>query len=272
MDDRQKNADRFTGFADTYEAARPQPPAYIAEILCSYLQRRPDVVVDLGSGTGLSTFLWQPIARRVIGIEPSDEMRQVALQKAGQTANVTFQPGFSDQTGLEDRIADIVCCSQSFHWMDPDTTLPEIFRILKPGGILAVYDYDWPPVCGWEAEKAYQSPFAEVHRIESGDPRIRNTFFRFEKNRHLERIQNSGLFAYVREIVFVSRERGTAGRMIRIAESQGSLQAILKIQPELIEGPLEEYRRTIRRIYGDTAFPLDFCYRMRLGIKGDTDI
>jgi predicted RNA methylase len=35
-------------------------------------------VVDLGSGTGLSTGIWAAHAERVVGIEPLDEMRQVA--------------------------------------------------------------------------------------------------------------------------------------------------------------------------------------------------
>ena len=40
--------------------------------------------------------------------------------------------------------ADIVTCSQSFHWMEPEPTLAEIARILRPGGVFAAYDYDWP--------------------------------------------------------------------------------------------------------------------------------
>ena len=55
----KKNADRFTGFADTYDRARPAMPYYPVERITAYLGCRPDTVVDLGCGTGLSTLIWQ---------------------------------------------------------------------------------------------------------------------------------------------------------------------------------------------------------------------
>ena len=50
------NAERFTGFADLYDTVRPTPPLALAEVLRSYAGGAPvRQVVDLGSGTGLST-------------------------------------------------------------------------------------------------------------------------------------------------------------------------------------------------------------------------
>ena len=53
--DLAQNAERFSGFADLYDRVRPTPPTLLADIVCTYAgTRRPDVV-DLGSGSGLST-------------------------------------------------------------------------------------------------------------------------------------------------------------------------------------------------------------------------
>jgi trans-aconitate methyltransferase len=81
------------GFAVAYHAHRPRPPLAIVHLLTQLAQTdRPALVVDLGSGTGLSTVLWAPYAEQVVGIEPLDEMRTVAI--AGTTApNVQFAPG-----------------------------------------------------------------------------------------------------------------------------------------------------------------------------------
>ena len=49
--------------------------------------------------------------------------------------------------------------------------------------------------------------------------------------------------------------------------SQGGLQTILKKQPALIAKEAEAFIRAIHNRFGDKRFPLDFCYRMRLGIK-----
>src|SRR5262249_48629656 len=46
--------------------------------------------------------------------------------------------------------------AQSFHWMEPTATLAEIARILRPGGLFAAYDYDWPPAIQWELDRLAQ--------------------------------------------------------------------------------------------------------------------
>lgn len=41
MTDREKNTDRFTGFADLYENARPSVPEYPVKVICAYLGKTP---------------------------------------------------------------------------------------------------------------------------------------------------------------------------------------------------------------------------------------
>lgn len=75
----EANVERFSGFADRYDAWRPQPPVVVAKILIQLSGgEAPGLVVDVGSGTGLSTFLWAGRARRVVGIEPNADMRTAA--------------------------------------------------------------------------------------------------------------------------------------------------------------------------------------------------
>ena len=93
------NIERFSGFADLYDRYRPAPPTILAEILTRLAGGTfPHCVVDLGSGTGLSTRYWADKARQVIGIEPTADMRRQA--EAQTTAsNVSYREGFSHQTG-----------------------------------------------------------------------------------------------------------------------------------------------------------------------------
>lgn len=71
MSSKQNNADRFSGFADIYENARPKVPRYPVDVICRYLGGAPRLVVDMGCGTGLSSEVWQGVSERIIGIEPS---------------------------------------------------------------------------------------------------------------------------------------------------------------------------------------------------------
>ena len=260
-----KNADRFKGFADVYENARPSVPKRLISIVSTYLGHLPETVVDLGCGTGLSTMTWKNVCNNVVGIEPSEDMISVARKKAA--GNISFIKAFSDKTSLPDNFADAVICSQSFHWMEPRSTLAEVNRILKNGGVFAAIDCDWPPVVGLRAEKAYTGLFRKVRNIEDENKEINDTFHRWEKSGHLKNIEDSGYFGYCREIVFENTEKCDTDRFINIAESQGSLQTILKLKPELIEADYSEFCDIISDCFPKGGSDIGFCYRVRIGVK-----
>ena len=116
------------GFAERYERYRPQPPAALVGLLTQYAGGdRPHLVVDLGSGTGQSSFLWAEHARAVVGVEPNPAMRQVAetrLAARGLHDFVRFLGAYAQDTGLPTGAADIVTCSQAFHWMNRSARWP----------------------------------------------------------------------------------------------------------------------------------------------------
>ncbi|HBH95871.1 MAG TPA: class I SAM-dependent methyltransferase [Ruminococcaceae bacterium] len=262
---KEKNAERFTGFADIYEKARPTVPEYPVKIICKYLGKKPDTVVDIGCGTGLSTVVWSSAADNVIGIEPSEDMISAARKKSSD--NIKFVQAYGDSTTLESNSADVAVCSQSFHWMEPAATLKEINRILRTNGVFATIDCDWPPVTLWQAEKAYTVLGGKISEIEKNNPEINSTFIRYGKDGHLKNIQNSGYFRYARELLFSNTESCTAERLINIVLSQGGLQTILKKSPELIANDVKIFADTVRSLFGEEKFDVDFCYRMRIGIK-----
>jgi SAM-dependent methyltransferase len=261
----QKNADRFKGFAGLYENARPAMPQRVVDIVRLYLCKTPGLVVDMGCGTGLSTVVWAGRCREVIGIEPSADMLAIAAAK--QAPGVSFLQAFSHDTGLAGACADAVVCSQSFHWMEPVSTLAEAGRILNSGGVFATVDCDWPPVCGFEAELAYTRLMDEVYRIEDGHPALRGASIKWDKENHLGNIKKSGLFRYAREVVFAHTESCTAGRLIGLALSQGGLQSVLKACPELITPEVERFAGAVTRSFGENTFDVDYCYRMRIGVR-----
>ncbi len=258
------NADRFLGYAKLYENSRPVIPETAIEIMLNYLDKQPEIIVDLGCGTGLSTYAWLGKCKNIIGIEPSEDMIKIAKSKSG---NIRFIKAYAHETGLPDNMADIVVCSQSFHWMNPQDTLHEVNRILCDNGIFVTIDCDWPPVCNLKLEMAYNKLLNKVHAIERDNSDISGTFNRWSKDKHLQNIWDCSYFSYAREIVFHSMEKCDADRFIGIALSQGGLQTILKIQPNLIKDDIIEFQDTVRNSYGDNKYGILFCYRMRIGIK-----
>ena len=180
MDDSvSKNSGRFTGFAGLYDQARPAMPLYPVEIISRYLGRKPEIVVDPGCGTGLSSSVWRNHCEELVGIEPSEDMLAVARQK--ERTGVSSRKGFSSSTGMPDESVDVVVCSQSFHWMDPQSSLREINRVLKPGGIFSTVDCDWPPVSDWRVEKACTDLFEKRAYIGKTDNVVITSFIRRNK-------------------------------------------------------------------------------------------
>jgi SAM-dependent methyltransferase len=251
------------GFAAGFDANRPAPPHVLVEILCLEAQvDRPRLVVDLGSGTGLSTRVWADRAEEVVGVEASPEMREQA-EGATSATNVRFVQAYAQATGLPDGEADIVTCSQALHWMEPEPTLAEAARILRPGGVCAAYDYDWPPIVGWEVEAAFEDVLRRVRAGRAPDGRG----MRYAKEGHLERMKASGHFRYAREVVFHSRDRADAERIVGMALSLGPLTVLLHDGKTEEELGLAALREAAERTLGDREAQIFLGYRIRLGVK-----
>jgi len=267
MTDAYKNVNRFKGkeFANLYDNTRPACPKYVVDVLTRYLRRRPQTVIDIGCGTGLSTLVWKDNADNIIGVEPNNDMIAQAITNVEGLQNIEFAHAYSDNTGLDSGIADIITCSQSFHWMEPESTLREVDRLLKPGGVFAVYDCDWPPVCNASLDSAYQELDEYFDKVETDV----SEFIKYPKGQHLENIRNSGVFKYAREIVFANTESCDADRYFNFALSQGGTQVILKKNPSLIEKEIAAFRIEVDKFFGEKVLPIDFCYRMRLGVKNN---
>ena len=258
------NAARFLGFAELYDQSRPVLPEKAKDFLCAYLGKTPETVVDLGCGTGLSSVGWLDRADQVIGVEPNEDMLRIARTK--ETDRLRFVQAFSDDTGLPAESAELVICSQSFHWMEPQATLKEAVRLLKKGGIFATLDCDWPPVMSPAAEEAYGRLDALARRLSDELPSTQNHILRHQKTGHLPAMQNSGLFRYTREIVFDAPAVYTAARLLSLAKSQGSWQAIHRAAPERIEKATENLQAALQKAADGKPMEVTFCYRLRLAI------
>ncbi|HEY4611160.1 MAG TPA: class I SAM-dependent methyltransferase, partial [Ilumatobacteraceae bacterium] len=250
------NANRFSGFADLYDRVRPVPPAVLADIITTYAGGRIGLTVDLGCGTGLSTRWAAGWSGAVTGVEPSADMRARAAAMTTDD-NVRYAAGWSSATDISDGAADVVLAVQALHWMDPEPTFAEIARILRPGGVFAAIDCDWPPSVGNAvAEQAWHTARATVAhhdreapggagagRLPSSSPQtddlrpinsddraaavtIADGVQFWHKNEHLGRMVGSGQFRHCVEVAALGEERGDADRFVQLFCSQGDYQSL----------------------------------------------
>ena len=122
----------FASAAEVYERARPSYPEDAVAWLVERTGLGPGkTVLDVGAGTGKLTRLLVPSGARVVAVEPIAEMR--ALIPDAEAVD-----GTAEELPFGDGTADVITVAQAFHWFDHDRALPELHRVLRPGGPLAL--------------------------------------------------------------------------------------------------------------------------------------
>ncbi|MEZ5101617.1 MAG: class I SAM-dependent methyltransferase [Thermoleophilia bacterium] len=130
--ERSRRGASFAEAAGGYERARPGYPADAARWLAG--SARADVL-DLGAGTGKLTRALVALGHRVVAVDPLAEM---LAELRAAVPDVPTLVGSGEAIPLADASLDVVAVAQAFHWFDHPRALPEIARVLRPGGALAL--------------------------------------------------------------------------------------------------------------------------------------
>ena len=103
----------------------------------------PMVIADLGSGEGAFAFLLAERAKKVIAVDTSARMIEVAREQALRHGieNVEYRMGDMEEVPIDDAAVDLVFFSQSLHHaLHPERAIQEARRILSPGGRIVILD------------------------------------------------------------------------------------------------------------------------------------
>ncbi|KRF37297.1 class I SAM-dependent methyltransferase [Nocardioides sp. Soil805] len=122
----------FGAVAEAYDRGRP---SYPAEAVSWLVGGEAKVVLELGAGTGKLTRELVAQGHAVYATDPDPAMLELLeAQVPGCSAKVAG----AEEIPANDRSVDVVVAAQAFHWFDHAVALPEIARVLKPGGHLAL--------------------------------------------------------------------------------------------------------------------------------------
>ena len=144
----------FDGLASTYQRYRPRYPDDVLRELRAFARsgdafgRGRPLVVDVGSGTGISTRLLRETfgpGPLVVGVEPGRDMRREAVADTPAELDVAYVRGLAEALPFADGEAAVLVAAQALQWFDRPGFYREARRVLAPGGTLALLqnNRDW---------------------------------------------------------------------------------------------------------------------------------
>jgi SAM-dependent methyltransferase len=126
--------------AYAYAHARPPVHGHLVERMKRSLGLREPLAraLDVGCGAGLSTIALRPLARSLVGLEP---VRTMLTHRQAVARGVSFVCATAERMPFADHAFDVIAAGGSVNYMDRDRLLPEVARVLTPGGTFVVYDF-----------------------------------------------------------------------------------------------------------------------------------
>lgn len=134
---------------EAYDRVNRMPQfALIRRVFIKELKRHTigQTIMDIGCGPG---YLLQAIAeelpeKKLIGVDISKEMigrARANFSSMGLGGRVEFRRGSAESLPFDDGTQDFIVSTFSLHhWADPQSGFSEIYRILKPGGQMLIFD------------------------------------------------------------------------------------------------------------------------------------
>jgi ubiquinone/menaquinone biosynthesis C-methylase UbiE len=128
--------DNFSIGSADYSRFRPDYPPALYDFIyaqCSSF----DAALDCGTGNGqVATVLSKQFAKVC-----ATDISQNQLEQAPTSPNIAYSLQRAEQTSFADASFDLITVGQAYHWFDFDAFTREATRLLRPGGIVAIWTY-----------------------------------------------------------------------------------------------------------------------------------
>ena len=126
----------FDVVAEDYDEVRPSYPDEVYDAIDALRPLRHARVLDLAAGTGVATRQLVARGASVVAVDPGAPMlHRLALRSPAVSAVVARAEQLPFATGS----FDLACCATAWHWVDAAVTVDQLRRVVRPGGLLALW-------------------------------------------------------------------------------------------------------------------------------------
>lgn len=128
--------DHFSGHAGSYARYRPDYPSELFEFLAT-LTPRHEVALDCATGSGQAAVGLAKHFNCVVATDGS----VAQLRNAQAHPHLAYLANLAEQPALRDGSVDLAAAAQAAHWFDHARFHPEMRRVLRADGVLALWTY-----------------------------------------------------------------------------------------------------------------------------------
>ncbi len=128
--------DHFSAQAKEYSRYRPGYPPELFEYLSSLVTAH-ETAWDCATGSGQAAIGLAPFFKKVIATDASSSQ----LEHAVPHSKIEYRVATAENSMLETGSIDLLTVATAIHWFDTDKFYQEVKRVLKPGGVIAVWVY-----------------------------------------------------------------------------------------------------------------------------------
>jgi SAM-dependent methyltransferase len=128
--------DHFSGHAAEYAQFRPHYPGLLFQYLATIAPAR-ERAWDCATGNGQAATGLAAYFQEVIATDASEQQ----ISNAEARPNIFYRVAPAEASGLADSSVDLVTVAQALHWFDCPAFFSETKRVLRPGGVIAVWAY-----------------------------------------------------------------------------------------------------------------------------------
>ncbi|MGH7493946.1 MAG: class I SAM-dependent methyltransferase [bacterium] len=129
--------DHFSQLANEYAKYRPHYSAALFEYLAALAPAR-ETAWDCATGNGQAALGLAPYFARILATDASAQQ----ITRAVPHERIEYRVAVAEHTDIGSHSVDLITVAQALHWFRFDEFYAEVNRVLRPGGVIAVWSYD----------------------------------------------------------------------------------------------------------------------------------
>jgi len=254
-------ADLYNSIGVNYNTTRHADP-YLTERFLHFLQAGPGKsFLDIGCGTGNYTIALAQNGVDITGVDPSDEMLNVARSR---NLVIKWLKGYAEEIPAADGTYDGVMAMLTIHhWKSIPTAMQEIYRVIKPRGVIVLFTAMPPQMkCYWLNHyfpQMTQSSYAQMPGFYDMASALAKAGFNLdtaEKYFVKPDLQDNFLYAgkYKPEIYFDEEIRKGISSFAALSDTAEVEQGLAKLKADIESGEFENIRDESENRMGDYSF------------------